>query len=107
MTHHPDCIHQSGAVPPLFPCPCNDLNNARDELAAVRKCYSEATGQLVRLREAAVAVCFSVERMCGEHKHTSMVQIDDRAWRELDDLAMYAGCTNVSWWPAFPAEEAP
>lgn len=37
MNHHPDCIHQSGAVPSQMPCPCSDWRKADDALSRVRR----------------------------------------------------------------------
>ena len=76
------------------------LDNLRGELKACRECHSGAMEQLRQLREASVQVCHEIEKdilVDGRVIHRPTVPHPELI-AALHDLALYAGCTNVSWW---------
>lgn len=58
--HHPDCFHQSGAIPPNMPCPCRDWFASRQRVDDLKLALGDDAGWFDR--------CMAAERKLADIK---------------------------------------
>jgi hypothetical protein len=71
-----------------------------DELKSCKEALADTLGRLARLHAAAVYLCTTLEKEYAKSSHTTTITLDESIWEALEDVALFAGCTHLSWYRA-------